>query len=152
MWPVWRCSGDTRVLKKLAQIQSLEQPRLLCNLLTWAGPAGKALRMSGLLRNRFDSWRKWVTEGKMGVACGILKSLLGRRGIKREGAVRKSEFSCSVLIITLLACWLRCWDICWGKRMRSSIPLIISIKLWKALLFPLWERNLIFFFFNHKGF
>lgn len=32
----------------------------------------------------------------MDVACGILKSLAGRGGIKREGIVRKSEFSCSV--------------------------------------------------------
>lgn len=39
-----------------------------------------------------------MTGGKMGVACGALKSLSGRRGIKREGAVRKSEFSCSILI------------------------------------------------------
>lgn len=42
--------------------------------------------------------------GSMGVVCGILKSLAGRRGIKREGAVRKSEFSCSVLVCMLLAC------------------------------------------------
>lgn len=137
--------------QKLAQMQSLHQAPLWPA--DWGSTAGKASRMSGLVRNRFDSWRKWVMEGKTGVVCGILKSLAGRRGIKREGAVRKSEFSCSVLVCALLACWSRCWGICWGKRMRSSIPLIISVKLWKALLFPLWKRNLIFnFFFNHKGF
>lgn len=81
---------------------------------------------------------------KMGVACGVLKSLSGRRGIKREGAVRKSEFSCSVLISTLLMEVL-------GHLLRKEDEKFHSphnfCNTLKGLAFPTVKEELNFIFF-----